>query len=110
QDDLLLADRADDLGVLARRVVFEGSGLVLGLPFQLRGLVVGVIDHDLGPAPGLVDHAVSLHPRVGKQLFGFAAGLGQDSVRLGLGIAGQPVSDLLGHPQHLGGLGVVVVG
>jgi hypothetical protein len=39
QEDLLLGDRTEDLGVLARRLALQRRGLVPGLPLRVSALV-----------------------------------------------------------------------
>src|SRR6478672_3064949 len=88
QDSLLLADRAEDLGVLASRVTLQRRSLLPGLPVQRLRSGTSVIEHGLGPGPGLVDHAVGLSPGVREQLLGLGPGFAQHPVRFGLGLAG----------------------
>src|SRR5918997_2208605 len=108
QGGLLLVDRAEDLGVLARCVALQRGSLLAGLPLQSLGPGTGVAQHGLGSRSGLVDHTVGLGSGIGEQLLRLGPGLAQHPIRYGLGLAGQPVSHLLSQAQHLGSLDVVV--
>src|SRR5947209_8814782 len=86
QDRLLLADRAEDLGVLASCVALQRRSLLPGLPVQSLSSGTSVIEHGLGPGPGLVHHAVGLRPGVREQLRGLAPGFSLPSITFGVGL------------------------